>query len=792
MLKLRIFLRPYSNLSKFRNTGIIAHIDAGKTTTTERMLYYAGKTKRMGNVDHGDTVTDFLPQERARGITIQSATTTFNWGKGGCVNLIDTPGHADFSFEVMRSLKVIDGCVTILDAVAAVESQTEKVWKLSKGIPKICFINKMDRVGAGFSRTVKEIITKLQTRVAICNIPLFSNTTQDAGFQGVIDIINDKIIKWESENPDKYAVHDIVQSVDPTLYEEVLNCRTSLIETLGEIDEIFVEHFLEEAEADYMKVSPIEIMQAIRRNTIKNTIVPVLCGASLKNIGIQPLLDAIVSYLPNPTEARLPELNNSAVPITYDEKNGLVFDHNNNICVALAFKVITDTIRGLMVFIRVYSGQLRNGCTVYNTTTQTKFKLGKLAIMNANVPEETDVVSAGQIGVLTGSTIAEKVATGDTIISHNTKKDGVKSFNKNVLSLKINPIRIPPPVFSATVEPKTLGNKDSMDAALSRIVLEDPSLHVSKDMETGETVLSGLGELHLAIAEDKLVNQLGAEVRFGKTTVTFKETLTYPSDVQTISNELGFQFSISIVPLELYRTNKHGLDSSQTDIYLGMDNNYLSILKNNIPINAEKWLFPLPYESFVHSLMASAIACFQRGGRLLNFPLHSCVAIVHDWEIPVDVTKPNEVLNLSRNLMNQILTAIPSSSYTVLEPLMNIKIIAPTKYLGSLIQDLTGARNATILSVQENQDLSAIEGNIKYRNFADEQYLPPDPTMASLNASDQIVDVKIINARAPLRNLMAYNKTLRSITQGTAELSIDYHDMEKVPEEQVQMILSGA
>lgn len=421
-----------SPLSKVRNIGIIAHIDAGKTTTTERMLYYAGISKHIGDVDTGDTITDFLEQERSRGITIQSAAISFPWRNTFAINLIDTPGHIDFTFEVIRALKVIDSCVVILDAVAGVEAQTEKVWKQSKSKPKICFINKMDRMGASFNHTVNDLINKFMrgttTKPVLVNIPYYRKqpTSNDYVFQGVIDVVNGKRLTWNPENPDEI----IVDELDGTSLEQCNRCRESMIETLTEYDEDLVQHFLEEAEGDYSKVSAQFLNASIRKLTMKNMIVPVLCGASFKNIGVQPLLDAIVNYLPSPIEAELPELNDKTVPMKYDPKVGCLVNNNKNLCIALAFKVITDPIRGKQIFIRIYSGTLNSGNTVYNSTTGEKFKLGKLLIPHAGTSQPVNILTAGQIGLLTGSTVENNISTGDTLITHSSKKDGLKSLDK--------------------------------------------------------------------------------------------------------------------------------------------------------------------------------------------------------------------------------------------------------------------------------------------------------------------------------------------------------------------------
>ena len=788
------FVRKSSSFEKIRNIGIIAHIDAGKTTTTERMLYYSGKTNRIGNVDHGDTITDFLPQERSRGITIQSAAISFDWRKRGAINLIDTPGHADFSFEVIRALKVLDGCVTIFDAVAGVEAQTEKVWKMASHIPKVCFVNKMDRMGAGFSRTVKEMMLKLNTRIALVNIPYFSvdEATREQHFEGVVDVLNQKLIKWDPADPDKVLVSEIDQEKQPDIHDQLLNARSSLIDTLGEFDEALVESFLEEADGDYLKLSPDIINKSLRQLTLNNTVAPVLCGASFKNIGVQPLLDAIIDYLPSPVEARLPEINKPNYVMKYDHSRGLIINNNNNMCVSLAFKVITDPIRGLMVFVRVYSGVLKNGHTVFNTTTKHPFKIGKLVRMNANVPEEIMVLNAGEIGVLTGSSIEGNVSTGDTIISHTMKKDGIKSFKKNdELTLKINPIRIPEPVFTVTVEPNSLGNKEAMEKALNRLVIEDPSLRVTKDEETGQTLLSGMGELHLEIAGDKLVNTLNADVELGKVTVSYKETINSETTVEAYTDEAGYRFSISIEPLQ-DTSGESSISTSNGEVVhaLGIDNNYL-VVEQNPKMNPDKeWNFQLSYDSIINAMVSSSIAALQRGGKISHLPLHSCIIRIHnDWLIPMDVDKPHEVLGITRNIILKILDQLPETSYSVLQPIMGLEVVVTPKDMGVVIRDLTSDHGATINSIEDSNTPEQSSNNVLFNQIAANQYLPPDVTLKLLNSGDENDGVKNINAEAPLRKMIAYNKKLRSLTQGRGDFHMYLNKMERVAPDQLKEIL---
>lgn len=794
-------LRTYAtraDISKLRNIGIIAHIDAGKTTTTERMLYYSGKINRIGDVDQGDTITDFLPQERARGITIQSAAISFNWQDDYKINLIDTPGHADFSFEVIRAVKVLDGCVTILDAVAGVEAQTEKVWKQSKNIPKICFINKMDREGAGYSRTVKELITKMQTKVALINMPLFKycTETQANSFEGVIDVVNKKVLKWSPEDPDKIDVIEATEAT-PEIKEQFLQGRESLVEALGEFDEGLVEYFLDQAEGDYLKVPANLLNQSIRRATINQYLTPVLCGASFRNIGVQPLLDAVVNYLPSPLEARIPEVNHDNLPISYDPKVGALINGNKNLCVAFAFKVITDPIRGTMIFIRVYSGTLNSNSTVYNCTRASKFKLGKLVLLHADVYEETSQLYPGEIGVLTGATVANNISTGDTIVNHSMKKDGLKSLNKNTeLTLRINPIAVPPPVFVVCVEPRTLGNKKSMEEALQVIVREDPSLVVSKDEETGQTLLGGMGELHLEIARERLLNDLHADVNIGKLMVSYKETIDQLGKESTTENDGGCKFTLSVepIPLDVPVEETISSDKSGSKWYpLGSDDNYL-VVEPHETYKLNDWKLQVPYHSIVNAILSSSIAALQKGGKVANFALHSCaVKLKGNWQIPLDMENVTEILPLTRNLIMGILDSLPSDSYSVLEPVMNLEVIIPQKDVGPVMQDLTGARKANILSIEDEHEISGSNdglNSVDFHRMAQQQYLPPDMTLKNAQLGEIGSTNKIIRAFVPLREMVTYTNKIRSLTQGRGSFHMDYHGMDRVTQDRLDSVLN--
>ncbi len=747
----RVVNAPPHPLSKIRNIGIIAHIDAGKTTTTERMLYYSGITSRIGNVDQGDTVTDFLPAERERGITIQSAAITIPWNKHK-INLIDTPGHADFGFEVIRSLKVLDGAVTILDGVAGVEAQTEKVWKQSKAIPKMFFINKMDREGAGFSRTVKEIIAKLGTRVLLLNVPYFVEMeNREKKFVGVLDIIDKKLLRWIDQDNIK------VTDVEGETYEEVARCRESLIETLGEIDDAVIDSFLECE--DYMKVPADVIRKAVRKATLSNYAVPVLTGASFKNIGVQPLMDAVNYYLPSPIECQ-PEV--SCPVVKTDE--GFVMNQNKHLAVAMAFKVITDPIRGVMVFVRVYSGKLKNHATVY--VNGEKFKIGKLLVMHANVPQDVTEISAGNIGVI----VSDKLKTGDTILSNIQNK---KLQNKE-LSIVVNPIIVPPPVFTISLEPRTSGDKRSMDEALEIILREDPSLKVTVDEENGQTLLAGMGELHLEIARDRL-RDLKAKIEIGQIMVSYKETVLEKLSVSKESPEHEFKISMALEPKpELFEENPNVVR-----VNLG-DNNVLEV-----PVEPENWEKVMPYQSCINAFISGSISSIQRGP-ILKLPLNSVLIKVTSFDMPPDSQNVTLWITLVRQCILELLQ--DETRFVGLEPVMNVSVDVGAEDIGSVIQDLSSARQGIISSIDEGGDNVEFA---KFKDISESQYVPYDPTLEFTKTRDGFSGDQTVHAVVPLREMIGYLPKLRSLTQGRATYHMEFKGMNPITSDRLVEISSS-
>ncbi|KAF9947397.1 Ribosome-releasing factor 2, mitochondrial, partial [Modicella reniformis] len=514
-----------------RNIGIIAHIDAGKTTTTERMLHYAGFTRRIGgmpikskDVDSGDTIMDYMKQERERGITITSAAITFGW-KTHRINLIDTPGHVDFTIEVERSIRVLDGAVTILDAVAGVEAQTETVWQQAtrQGIPRIAFVNKMDRAGAGFGRTVREMRTRLGCRPVVVQIPLMESPSgasrvgsNDAQFAGVVDVLTMETLRWDSEFSGTKITRSLLDASypDQTLYQEAVKARIALVEQLSALDENIIELFL--TLENHMAIETKDLQAAIRRLTLSSIIVPVLCGASFRNIGVQPLIDSVVDYLPSPddrpaTLARLPDGKVAEIGV-----GGL----KERLC-ALAFKVIHDAKRGPMVFVRVYAGQLNERTQLWNSSTHSKERANKLLQMYAMDVEEIPHITKGNIGVILG---LKDTRTGDTLLDAHDPRKG----------LTLSGIKVPSPVFFASVEPMSTSDEKPVEEAIKALIREDPSLGMRVDEETGQTLLGGMGELHLEVAMERMLSDFKVKAEMGKMRISYKETMKGPGIVSKL------------------------------------------------------------------------------------------------------------------------------------------------------------------------------------------------------------------------------------------------------------------
>lgn len=878
-------------ISKIRNVGIIAHIDAGKTTTTERILYYSGSIKHIGNVDQGDTITDYLQQERDRGITIQSAAVTVPWNSHR-INIIDTPGHADFTYEVIRSLRVLDGTVVILDAVEGVEAQTEKVWKQSRHalkLPNVIYINKMDRMGAGFSRTCKDIMIKLKTKIVLVNIPFFieDEINRERIFTGVIDVINGKILIWDVENAkhSKYDGTEITvfdlnnptnQEKYPNQFKEYCSARESMVETLCEFDhnESLVDSFLENDE-DYMKVPAEDLKAAIRNSTLSNDVSAVLCGASFKNIGVQPLMDSIVDFLPSPIDVQLPEIrsklstdrrskkskkkthiNNSGdtivetVPIKLDMIAGNIINNNPQLTVGLAFKVISDYRKQPMIFVRIYSGKLLNGAVLVNSRTGKKFRIINLFLINGDTPHSIDKLNCGNIGVMTVSLVSSatevtsttsdndsgsifnstldsvsfndlnELRTGDTFVSHSMKKDGSKSFKELESKIQLNPISSPPSIFVTSLEPRTVSDKKSLDENLKIILREDPSLKVFEN-EEGQTLISGMGELHLEIVKDRLVNDMKTNCDISKVMVTYKETLLRSSGVVRKKDEEisvgcssdpedSLEIELEIEPFEgpakEHYLFKNSAKESEYDnlVALPSDNNLVYIPLRAAPRNvsdyleslSEEWPLQVKYDQVINSLLASCVSTLQNGGMIGNLPLNSVLIKINKWRFPKASTDLRSLLFLTRDTINETLREKfdPEKDYAILEPIMTIKVAVNNEDVGKVSHDLTSTRKAVIMSIED--DLGSIEetDGVNYLKEAEKQYLPYDQTVISkMKSGDAGKEgdegfLKLIEAIAPLREMIGYLTKLRSLTKGRSTFVMEYKGLRKVTKDRLESV----
>ena len=481
-----------------RNIGIMAHIDAGKTTTTERILYYTGENHKIGETHEGGATMDWMAQEQERGITITSAATTCFW-LDHQINIIDTPGHVDFTIEVERSLRVLDGAVAVFDAVAGVEPQSETVWRQANryGVPRICFINKMDRIGANFFRSVDMIRDRLKAKPVCLQIPIGSEDK----FDGVVDLINGRSVRFEKESKGLQITYGEVPEDLKDLYEEK---RLELLDTVAEEDEELMEKYLEGHE-----LTVEEINSCIRKGTIRQSIVPVLCGTAFRNIGVQPLLDAVVNYLPSPLDIDQMVGHNPDKP----EEEIVCPSSDKEPLAGLVFKLASDPFVGHLAFFRIYSGVIEAGSTLYNANTGKKERLGRLLRMHANKREDIKSAGAGDIVALVGMKLA---STGDTICDEKRP-------------VVLESLDIPEPVIEVAIEPKTKTDRDALSAALNKLAKEDPSFRVKGNEETGQTLIAGMGELHLDIIVDRLVREFNVNANVGKPQVAYRETITKPS-----------------------------------------------------------------------------------------------------------------------------------------------------------------------------------------------------------------------------------------------------------------------
>ncbi|XP_078071039.1 ribosome-releasing factor 2, mitochondrial isoform X2 [Mustelus asterias] len=664
---LRTIINP--DISKIRNIGIMAHIDAGKTTTTERMLYYAGYTRALGDVDDGDTVTDFMAQERERGITIQSAAVTFDW-KTHRVNLIDTPGHVDFTVEVERSLRVLDGAVAVFDASAGVEAQTLTVWRQADKhhVPRICFLNKMDKSRASFSYSIESIKQKLKVKPLLLQLPIGTGKT----FNGVVDLVTNEKVLWcpksiDDDDGTVFSRDPLVPTDDHELLKEARDARYALIEQVADLDDEFAELVLGVLSDNLDAIPPGRLSAAIRRVTLAQTAVPILCGSALKNKGVQLLMDAITKYLPAPNECQ----------------HDFIRCYGDDLC-ALAFKVVHDKQRGPLVFVRIYSGTMKPQSAVYNINKNCTERMSRLLLPFAEQQIEIPALQAGNIALAVG---LKQTATGDTIVSSKSSaaaaacRAGNKSGKKHkeqegpVLAA----VEIPEPVFFCTIEPPSMAKQPDLDHALSCLQREDPSLKVKIDPDSSQTVLCGMGELHIEIIHDRIKREYGIEAYLGPLQVAYRETIMHSaSSSDTLDRTVGEKRNVVTAELSVHPWLGEGTMSTPV----------IEISDQLIEHLSKETLHAV--ENGIRN------SCLQ--GPLLRFPVQDVVVVLQS----LSVHPGTSVAMISACVSRGVQKALKQAGSQVLEPVMKLEITVDEDYLSVVLADLA-QRRGSIREIQNRQ-----------------------------------------------------------------------------------------
>ena len=673
-------------LSMYRNIGIMAHIDAGKTTTTERILYYTGKSYKIGEVHEGTATMDWMEQEQERGITITSAATTCFWNDHR-INIIDTPGHVDFTIEVERSLRVLDGAVACFDGVAGVEPQSETVWRQAEKykVPRMCFVNKLDRTGANFERCVEMIKDRLGARPAVLYLPIGI----EGSFKGLVDLVENRAIIWLEES---LGAKFEYQAIPDDLADAAAIARSELIEMAVEQDDDIMEAYLEGNEPDTATLKAL-----IRKGTLNFSFVPVLCGSAFKNKGVQPLLDAVVDYLPSPLDIvdvqglKLDGVTPDSRPATDDAPFS-----------ALAFKIMTDPFVGTLTFARIYSGKMDAASTVLNSVKDKREKIGRMLLMHANDREDIKEAFAGDIVALVG---LKDTTTGDTLCSPTSP-------------IILERMEFPDPVIEVAVEPKTKADQEKMGIALNRLAQEDPSFRVTSDQESGQTIIKGMGELHLEILVDRMRREFKVEANVGAPQVAYRESLARKVDVDyTHKKQSGGSGQFGRIKFSV-EPGERGQGVVFVDEVKG----------GNIP----KEYIPA-VEKGIREIAAS--------GSLIGFPIIDFTARLYDGAYH-DVDSSALAFEITgRGGMREAAT---KAGIKLLEPMMKVEVVTPEDFMGDCIGDLNSRRG-------------------------------------QIQGTDSRGNAQVIEAMVPLANMFGYVNQLRSMTQGRAQYSMQFSHYEEVP-----------
>jgi elongation factor G len=680
-----------TDLTKVRNIGIMAHIDAGKTTTTERILFYTGITYKIGEVHDGAATMDWMEQEQERGITITSAATTTFW-KNHQINIIDTPGHVDFTVEVERSLRVLDGACAVFDAKEGVEPQSETVWRQADkyGVPRICFVNKMDKLGADFYFTVKTMVDRLGAKPLVLQLPI----GQESAFSGVVDLLRMKALMWrgETQKGEDYTVEDIPAD----LQEQAETYRHELVELVAESDDTLMERYLEGEE-----LTIEELKAGIRKLTIAGEINPVICGTAFKNKGVQPMLDAVVDYLPSPLD--VPPMighkpNDEEAEITQAPSSSEPFS-------ALAFKIAVHPFFGKLTYVRVYSGEVPSGAQVINSTKGKKERVGKLFQMHSNKENPVDKASAGHIYAFIG---LKETTTGDTLCDPTNQ-------------IVLESMTFPAPVISVAIEPKTKGDQEKLGVAIQKLAEEDPTFQVEQDQETGQTIIKGMGELHLDILVDRMRREFKVEANVGKPQVAYRETIRksvlkydYTHKKQTGGSGQYAKVQVSIEPLDTAEGSMYEFENAVTG--------------GRVP------------REYIPSVDAGIQDAMQYGV-LAGYPLVGIKATLVDGAAH-DVDSSEMAFKIAGSMV--LKEAVRKADPVLLEPVMAVEVRTPEEYMGDVIGDINSRR-----------------GHIQ--------------------AMEDAAGAKVVRALVPLSEMFGYVGDLRSKTQGRANYSMQFDSYAEVP-----------
>jgi elongation factor G len=685
-------------LAKTRNIGIMAHIDAGKTTTTERILYYTGRNYKIGEVHQGSATMDWMVQEQERGITITSAATTCSW-RDNWINIIDTPGHVDFTVEVERSLRVLDGAVAVFDAVAGVEPQTETVWRQANkyNVPRICFVNKMDRIGADFERTVQMIRDRLDALPAVTQLPI----GVESEFKGVVDLLEEKALVWTSDMGEEWETLEIPEH----LKGEAEEARHQLIDVVSNFDDVIMEKYLSEE-----VITADDLRRALRTATLAAAAVPVLCGSAFKNKGVQPMLDAVVDYLPSPLDLPPTQGHKPGHPDVVEERKADDADFFS----ALAFKIMTDPYVGKLTYLRVYSGTLQKGASISNSTKDKKERVGRILQMHANHREDKDAVFAGDIVAVVG---LKNTTTGDTLCDP-------------AHPIVLEALEFPEPVIHVAVEPKTKADQDKLSRALYALSEEDPTFRVRSDEETGQTVISGMGELHLEVLVDRMLREFSVDANVGKPQVAYRETIRKPVDKieERYVRQTGGRGQYGHVVISVEPTGPGG----------GYE--FIDKITGGV--------IPKEYIPSVDAGIQEALT----SGVLAGYPTVD-VRVTLTYGSYHDVDSSEMAFKIAGSMA--IKKALHAANPVLLEPVMAVTVTTPDDYLGDVMGDLASRRGK-------------VEG------------------------MEQQGSSHVVTAQVPLADMFGYATDLRSRTQGRATYTMQFHSYNEVPESISKEIIARA